>query len=124
MALYADGKGKYQKHYEQLCNKLVPNGRKCETVHCELLRSIRALADEYYRNGNINWDNEYESLVDLIRVHLLQGMENSTSPNRREQLASDLDSILENARSGNCPYSDSEDEYDRVINCVVEWCQM
>ena len=51
---YYNGNGAYQKEYEELYKKLVPNSGSAQTIHGELIRAISRLSHEYYNNGNCN----------------------------------------------------------------------
>jgi hypothetical protein len=122
MALYADDKGKYQREYDVLWNKLVPRSGKCKTIRGELVRVIGRLASEYYRNGNINWDEDFESHVSFLEKHLLDETPLQLNSKQRSKLAMDIKSIRKNGQTGRCRYLNTEDEYDRVTDRVVEWC--
>lgn len=121
MALYASGQGQYQDEYRQLWKKLVPESGKAETLQGEAVRIIGRLASEYYRNGNMNWDSGYDAMLRFLSNTL------QTSGNFDEDLAGtielDVDFIRQNAESGACPYTEEEDEYDRLTDRVVEWCR-
>ena len=47
---YYNGNGAYQKEYEELYKKLVPNSGSAQTIHGELIRAISRLLHEYYNN--------------------------------------------------------------------------
>jgi hypothetical protein len=51
---YWNGKGKYQKEYEELRAKLVPPAGKAETALGEALRCIGKFYNERYANGHRN----------------------------------------------------------------------
>ncbi len=121
MALYASGQGQYDAEYCQLWKKLVPKSGRAETLQGELVRIIGRLASEYYRNGNMNWENGYDAMLSFLSNTL------QTSGNFDEDLAGtielDVAEIRQNAESGACPYTEDEDEYDRLTDRVVEWCR-
>ena len=59
MKTYWNNEGKYQKKYETLYNKHVPNKGMAKTIKGELLRCISRLYYEVYNNGLCN-DKIYE----------------------------------------------------------------
>ena len=55
--------GVYQKEYNELYKKHIPNSGSCISLNGELIRAISRLTYEYYNNGNCNayeshWENE------------------------------------------------------------------
>lgn len=121
MALYADGKGRYGTEYGQYWNDLVPQSGQCETKQGEMIRVIGRLASEYYRNGNMNWERGYDRMLEWLFLSLDDASVFTTE--QLEETSIDVETIRANAESGRCPYSDDEDEYDRLTDRVVEWCQ-
>ena len=124
MALYATGSGgsgRYAEVYQAYWNQLVPESGRCNTVQGELIRVIGRLAIEYYRNGNMNWEDGY----DLMLVWMSRTLHDQTvfEPDQLVQIQRDVASIRANAESGCCPYADGEDEYDRLTDRIVEWCR-
>ncbi len=69
----------------------------------------------------MNWDSGYDAMLRFLSNTL------QTSGNFDEDLAGtielDVDFIRQNAESGSCPYTEEEDEYDRLTDRVVEWCR-
>jgi len=53
--LYWNGTGLYQKDYDRLYKKLVPQRGEAKTPHGELLRAISRLAYDLYNNGGCNF---------------------------------------------------------------------
>jgi len=51
---YWERNGKYQKQYDDMYSKLVPDSGSAETLNGELLRSASRLTWEFYNNGNCN----------------------------------------------------------------------
>ena len=91
-----------------------------ETKQGELVRVIGRLASEYYRNGNMNWGNGFNDMV----VWMSNTLNDSSvfSEGAIDQINMDLMKIQRNGETGECAYVDNEDEYDRITDCVVEWC--
>ena len=121
MALYATGSGRYAAEYQDYWDKLVPEAGRCEAVQGELIRVIGRLAVEYYRNGNMNWENGYDLMLAWMSRMLRDG--SVFDSHQLEQIERDVEYIRENAESGRCPYEDGEDEYDRLTDRIVEWCR-
>ena len=69
-----DIRGYRSKHLDT-CKKIwhdhVPPNGQSDTVQGELLRRLEKLRDEAQRNGNINWDDNYESFCTYIKDTLL-----------------------------------------------------
>jgi hypothetical protein len=51
---------------------LVPHSGESSSVQGELLRAVAKLRREAVHNGNINWDERYESLIDFLYEHLIE----------------------------------------------------
>jgi hypothetical protein len=120
MALYADGKGRYGTQFGQLWSELVPDTGDAETIQGEAVRIIGRLASEYYRNGNMNWDEDFLFVAQWLRKTLND--ETVFSSGVLSQINADIDRIIHNGQTGECPYEDGEDEYDRITDRVVEYC--
>jgi hypothetical protein len=61
-------------HFDEAKNiwqSYVPKSGQAETVQGELLRAIEKLRDEATRNGNGNWDDGFEILIQYLEDHLL-----------------------------------------------------
>lgn len=121
MALYAFGCGRYQDEYRQLWSKLVPESGAAKTLQGEVVRVIGRLASEYYHNGNMNWDSGYGAMLTWLRSMI----DDATlfDADILDTISQDVAYVRRNAESGACPYSDGEDEYDRLTDRVVEWCR-
>jgi hypothetical protein len=98
----------------QLWRTAVPRSGQADTVQGELLRAVEKLRDEAQRNGNQNWDPGFESLLDYLRTHLLDGQ--TFSDDERTEIAADLALIA----NYDYPHT-SDDVYDRLTDRVVEW---
>jgi hypothetical protein len=122
MALYRRGKGRYDDEYGKLWNKLVPASGQAKTVQGELVRAIGRLASESYRNGNINWDADFRTLVVYLKRHLADPaiFDAKTIATIKKDLT-DIGSIGNGTKGFS--YPEGEDLYDRITDRVVEWCQ-
>ena len=65
----------YRPKHPDICKKIwhdhVPQSGQSDTVQGELLRQLEKLRDEAQRNGNINWDDNFESFCTYIKDTLL-----------------------------------------------------
>lgn len=121
MALYNDGKGKYHDEYGKLWSALVPKSGQSRTIQGEAVRAIGRLGSEYYRNGNMNWTEDFLTLAEWLRTSISD--DSVFSGDLLVQINQDMDQIIRNGRTGECPYKDDEDEYDRITDRVVEFCR-
>jgi hypothetical protein len=76
---------------------------------------VERLRDESIRNGNLNWENGYAILLDFLRETMLDSKD--LSEESRATLAEDLDRITDYDRP-----STSDELFDRIADCVMEWC--
>jgi hypothetical protein len=107
---------RYYEEARQIWQNHVPARGQADTVQGELLRAVEKLRNEAHRNGNLNWDGNFERLVSFLRQILMdrQLFDSAT----RDELDTDLD-ILSNADH---PVTDDE-LFDRVTDRIVEWCR-
>lgn len=56
----------WTRSYRRLWKRLVPRRGQAETVQGELLRCVGKLTDEAYRNGNQNWDENFELMARFV----------------------------------------------------------
>jgi hypothetical protein len=106
---------KYAREADALWKAAVPSRGQAKTVQGELLRAVERLRDESIRNGNINWDSDYEILLEFLRKTLLDSSD--LSEESRTTLARDLDRVA----NYDVPCT-SDELFDRIADCVMEWC--
>ena len=105
---------------------LVPKSGQSGTVQGEALRAIEKLRWEAQKNGNINWDEGFELLIEFLR-HFFAGVDTST----QNSIESDLDRLQnflspfefesrEDADKG--PYV-HDDLYDRLTEHLIAFCR-
>lgn len=109
---------------------LVPKSGQAAFVQAEILRAIEKLRWEAQGNGNVNWDDRFEMLIEYIEERLasqacfseaakasirddLRRLRVFTSPNEIEDVA-DLED--------NGPYTD-DDLYDRLTEHLILYCR-
>lgn len=119
MALYTDGLGQYQNEYDAFWQRLVFKSGNANTLQGELVRLIGKLASEYYRNGNINWNEDYQNMAQCLEVELKKHFEDLLD---RESIEVYLYQIIKNGETGIYYYLDSEDQYDKITDYVVRYC--
>ncbi len=120
MALYADGLGQYQNEYDTLWQSLVPKSGSADTLQGELIRLIGRLASEYYRNGNTNWNNDFRNMATCLETELSKHFEDSSD---QQAIHIYLYQIVKNGETGRCYYLNGEDQYDKITDYVVRFCQ-
>ncbi len=122
MALYADGNGKFQQEFSQLCENLIPNSGYADTLQGELLRLINCLSNEFYRNGNMNCedDNSYHDMAKRLQDELCKHFVNE---NDSEAIQAYMYQIIQNGLTGRLLYLEGEDQYDKITDYVIMFCQ-
>jgi hypothetical protein len=122
MALYCNGQGRYQAAYQRLAKQVGKRNSRTASIAGELIRAIRSLASDAYRNGSLNWDSEYRDLVRLLRQHLLH--KDAFGDPTKRQIRKDL-SAIEAYGEGKCEIEFSqEDPWDRITDRIVEWSKL
>ncbi|MBN2578872.1 MAG: hypothetical protein JXB10_07770 [Pirellulales bacterium] len=120
--LYNQGKGHYDQEYAKLWKELVPVSGQAKTIQGELVRVIGRLADEFYRNGNTNWDVGYRIFTNFLSKHLLE--DKLFNAQTLDQIKQDIAEIRDfGSGKKNLEYIEGEDAFDRITDRVVEWCQ-
>lgn len=107
----------------------VPKRGSVKYLQAEILRAIEALRWEAQENGNINWDEGFESHADLISRSLLAQAE--LSEQDRIQLVDDIKRIKEflppseltsDSQINSLPYVE-DDLYDRLTDQLIAYCR-
>jgi len=120
--LYLRGEGRYDEEYAELWERLVPKSGRADTVQGELVRTIGRLASEYYRNGNVNWDEGFRKFTDFLYRHLRDEVVFDEGTIRR--IEEDIAEIRRYGEEGEeFSYEEGEDVFDRTTDRVVEWCR-
>jgi hypothetical protein len=108
---------------------LVPKSGQADSVHGEILRTIEKLRWEAQENGNINWDDRFEMLVDFLGSTLAD--EGSFTEETRASIAADLgrlrhfvspDKLESRSQVADLPYV-KDDLYDRLASHLVSYCR-
>jgi hypothetical protein len=109
---------------------LVPRSGEALTVQGELLRAVEKLRWEAQNNGNINWNEEFEKLIQYLHRHLVQ---RSTLPDDMKlSILADLarldnfrpvDQLEDPSQNDSLPYID-DDLYDRLTVGVVAFSRL
>ena len=95
---------------------LVPESGQAETVQGELLRANEKLRYEAHNNGNGNWDNGFELLLDFLESTLCKSKTLFKDPNKH--LRKDIN-ILRNYDE---PYLE-DDLFDRIESEIFKFCR-
>jgi len=96
---------------------LIPSRGQAETVQGELMRCVDKLAWEAQNNGNGNWDEGFDKLLEFLRSTLVD--ESKLPKKMKTQLRKDLKRLAQEDE----PYTD-DDLYDRLTHAVVEYCRL
>ena len=109
---------------------LVPRSGQSLTVQGELLRAVEKLRWEAQSNGNINWDDGFERLIDFLHHHLVK--RSTLSDEMKLSVLADLsrlrnflpvDQLEDHGQDHQLPYVD-DDLYDRLTLNVVEFARL
>ena len=138
--------GAYQKEYNELYEKMVPEQGSCNTLNGELIRAVSRLSYEYFNNGNCNaceaheaqndgwyggykddeeWEEEteYEYNVSSYYGKFLQIIEETIKTDEVARLISLVEEIIVNSCEERFQESMFSEEnrlvYDRLVDEVV-----
>ena len=129
----------YTLKHADTCKKIwhdhVPQNGQSDTVQGELLRRLEKIRDEAQRNGNINWDDNYESFCTFIKDTLLGS---GLFEEERERLAKSIEAVRKYGRYAKS-YHDGEisdddanpmlfayvddDLYDYITDAIAVFCE-
>ncbi len=84
--------------FAEVWEDLVPEQGPATTIQGEILRAVGRLAGEDRRNGCVNWDEDYEDLVEFLRTWLPSDRVFRAA--QRARISTDLDAVVANGRSG------------------------
>lgn len=104
----------YFEEAKTIWQTYVPKSGQSETVQGELLRAVEKLRDEAIRNGNVNWYEGFEILLDYLESHLLDPAVYQAS------VIGITKSALVRLRDYEDPYVE-DDLYDELGDRVVEY---
>ncbi len=99
---------------KRIWQECVPKSGQSLTVEGELLRSVEKLRDEALRNGNGNWDEGFEILLQFLGGRLLDSKVFSAS------ILKDTNTILAQLAKQNPPLLDDA-PFDRLSDRVVDY---
>lgn len=107
---------RYFDEAKQIWQTQVPKRGQAESVQGELLRAVEKLRDEASRNGNVNWSDGHQRLLDYLRRHLTEP--GSLPESERAPLTEDLDRLSDHEHP-----ETSDALYDRLSDGVVLWAR-
>ncbi|WP_200934125.1 hypothetical protein [Massilia sp. Leaf139] len=109
---------------------LVPRSGQSLTVQGELLRAVEKLRHEAQGNGNINWNEHFEKLIDFLHTHLVRrgalpsGMALAVLADlARLRNFLPVEALEHDDQADGLPYVD-DDLYDRLTAAVVAFARM
>ncbi len=95
---------------------LVPKSGQSDTVQGELLRANEKLRDESHRNGNINWDEGFDILLNFLEATLCEKKRLFRDPSKF--IRSDLNRL----KNYEEPYVE-DDLFDRIEAHIFTFCR-
>jgi hypothetical protein len=110
---------------------LEPRSGESSSVQGELLRAVAKLRREAVHNGNINWDERYESLVDFLYEHLIE--QSALAEETKAEVLLDLgrlrhfitpDQLVEDRSLDALLPCVDEYVYERLTSAVVEFSRL
>jgi hypothetical protein len=109
---------KWWEEQPRLWKQLVPRSGQADTVQGELIRCTGKLADEAYRNGNVNWESGYEKLARYIGDKLNDPA--TFNEEEREKISNAVNEIILNFRKPDL--SGHGSAYYYLAEMAVRWC--
>jgi hypothetical protein len=109
----------WTQDYKRLWNELVPRRGQAETVQGELLRCVGKLTDEAYRNGNENWDENFEEMARFVGRTLDDP--DVFTKGERAKVHGAVSQILANPNSPDL--SGHGSSYYYLTEQATKWCQ-
>jgi hypothetical protein len=106
--------------FAELWDVLVPEEGQANSIQGEILRAVGRLATEDRRNGCVNWDKDYEQLVEFLRAWLPN--ERVFNAAQRDRIFQDLDAVMLNGREG-IPHQVIRVIFGRLIEDAVAYCR-
>ena len=103
--------GSWKKKFNYLWDYLVPSSGPAKTVQGELIRIGGRMADEFYRNGGINWDGEYRKMADALPRYFSKG-----NPLSNDELA-EIKTLISEIKAQGTP----DAVLDRICELAVVW---
>ena len=104
----------YFEEEKKIWQQFVSKSGQAETVQGELLRAVEKIRDEAIRNGNGNWGNGFEILLNYLNQKLLD-----TEVFQKEIIIKTKE-ILRRLKNYNEPYLE-DDYYDFLDERVVDY---
>jgi hypothetical protein len=105
----------YLDYAKFLWKTYVPKSGQADYVQGELMRAIEKLKYEALDNGNINWGEYYEMLVNYIKEILLEAT--IFSVDQKNQIKEDINKILDFEHPAT-----SNKIFVSLRNRIVDWC--
>jgi hypothetical protein len=104
----------------RLWDAYVPASGPAESLQGELIRICGKLIDQAYRNGNVNWDKDHETMWRFVAERITA---DSTFDDHEKSTIREV--VEEIIRDEACPdVSGDGITYYRVNEKVVDWCMV
>jgi hypothetical protein len=109
---------KWWEEQPKLWQKYVPASGQADSVQGELIRCTGKVADEAYRNGNINWESGFERLVRYVGEKLNDP--DTFSTDEIKKISDAVESIVRDFDSPDI--SGYGSPYYFLTEMAVRWC--
>jgi hypothetical protein len=108
----------WKREHDRLWETLVPSRGSATTLQGELVRIAGKLTDEAYRNGNINWNEECETMWRFVYENINDSK--TFTAQQRAGMRDAVEAIIRNHASPDL--SGEGSPYYLMSERVVDWC--
>ena len=105
---------KFHDEAREIWQNQVPANSEAVSMQGETLRVIEKLRDEAKRNGNQNWNADFETLRQFLVMNL--GKSDAHGFFAKRKINKDIQRLADYEH----PYT-NDDLYDRLTDALVEW---
>ncbi len=107
----------WKKEHTRLWDELVPPDGQADTLQGELIRIAGKLTDQAFRNGNMNWDDDHETMWRFVGEKL--ALASNFTKKEKNEIKEKIDQIIEEF---DCPDLDDGNPYYFISEKVVDFC--
>ncbi|MDE6926003.1 MAG: ankyrin repeat domain-containing protein [Acetatifactor sp.] len=102
------------EQHSALWEFLVPSRGKCATAQGEVIRISARVDDEANRNGGVNWDAEYQKMLEMLTQYFSR--ENALNASEMDVARKAIAEIGRSKASPGC-----QKQIDRLMELAVKW---
>ena len=107
----------WKKEHSRLWEELVPADGQAETLQGELIRIAGKLTDQAFRNGNMNWDDDHETMWRFVGNKLVS--DSTFSKKEKNEIKEKVEQIIE---ENGCPDLGDDNPFYFISEKVVDYC--